>query len=394
MLSEQNAVFIAVTVIGALFFLEVFASWALLLRMRLGKTENFTKSELTYFSLLNIPYKAGVKFGLFDQSLHLGVEYRITNSPTGRESSLAFLISRLHSGVEYRITGEPKPQVEPDPELGYKPLPGKYQFIFSRRARDSSKWEHLPTNVTVRHDGTRWTGECEPSSSTNVYIFGDSHVNGFGVNDEQTFAFLLQQARKDMCVKLFAVGGYGMTQSYIQFHKLLDQIKRKDIVILGYADSFDVRNVVAPSQLRDHRDWHKARGLAVESFMLPKAALNGQGAINISYIQQRCDENGGYCDQSDPPRDEMSRISAALINGIAESSSAPVYLLHFSGSKKNPVFGLLSGSVRRISALKEDFDYFVRDHIVGFDHHPGPYWHYAISRKLIETFALPIHHSD
>ena len=368
MMSEQNAVFTAVTVIGALFFLEVFASWALMLRMRLQKAENFTKSELTYFSLLNIPYKAGVKFGLFDQS--------------------------IHSGVEYRITGEPKPQTEPDPELGYKPLPGKYQFIFSRKARDSSEWEHFLTNVTIRRDGTRWTGECDPSCSTNVYIFGDSHVNGLGVNDEQTFAFLLQQARKDMCVKLFAAGGYGMTQSYIQVHKLLDQIKPNDIIILGYADSFDVRNVVAPSRLRDHKDWLKARGLAVESLMLPKASLDGQGAINISYVQQRCDENGGYCDQSDPPRDEMSRITAALINGIAESSNAPVYLLHFRGSKENPVFGLLSGSVRRISALKEDFDYFVRDDIAGFDHHPGPYWHYAISRKLIETFALPTDLSD
>jgi hypothetical protein len=386
MLSKQNAVFAAVTVIGALFFLEVFASWALMLRMRLRKTEIFTKSELTYFSLFNIPYKVGVKLGLFDQLSRsgVGVEYRITEEPKPQVKP------DPRAGVEYRITEEPKPQVKPDPELGYKPLPGKYQFIFSRKARDRSEWEHLSTNVTVRDDGTRWTGECEPSSSTAVYIFGDGHVNGFGVNDEQTFAFLFQQARKDMCVKLFAVGGYGMTQSYVQFHRLLDQIKPNDIVILGYSDSFDVRNVVAPSRLRAQRDWLKARGLAVDSLMLPKAALDHRGTINISYVQQR-DENDGYYDQSDPPKEEMSRVTAALINGIAESSRAPVYLLHFRGSKKNPVFGLLSGSVRRISALNEDSGYFVRDDIAGFEHHPGPYWHYAISRKLIETFARPIH---
>jgi hypothetical protein len=54
----------------------------------------------------------------------------------------------------------------------------------------------------------------------------------------------------------------------------------------------------------------------------------------------------------------MSRITAALINGIAETSSAPVYLLHFDGSKKNPIFGRLSDTVRRISALEEDFGLF------------------------------------
>jgi mono/diheme cytochrome c family protein len=42
---------------------------ALMLRMRLHKAENFAKSEPTYFSLINIPYKAGQKLGLFDRAL-------------------------------------------------------------------------------------------------------------------------------------------------------------------------------------------------------------------------------------------------------------------------------------------------------------------------------------
>jgi hypothetical protein len=151
-----------------------------------------------------------------------------------------------------------------------------------------------------------------------VRIFGDSWVYGSGVNDEQTFAFLLQQASKDMCVRLFAVAGYGMTQSFIQFHKLLDQIKQGDLVILGYADYFDVRNVVALSRLGAVRDWSKSRGLAVESLMLPKADLDDHGAIRISYVQQRCDE-----DRDNPPNDKMTRISAALINAIAETSRHP-----------------------------------------------------------------------
>jgi hypothetical protein len=192
-----------------------------------------------------------------------------------------------------------------------------------------------------------------------------------------------------MCVKLFAVEGYGVTQSFIQFHKLLAQLKPNDIVLLGYEDHFDLRNVAAPSHLREIRNWDESHGWPEESVMLPKANLDDQGAIRISYVQQRCDENGGYGDRNDPAKDEMSRITAALINRIAETSSAPVYLLHLDGSKKNALFGLLSESVHRISALEEDFDYVSRDNILGFDAHPGPYWHYAISRKLIKTFALP-----
>ena len=121
--------------------------------------------------------------------------------------------------------------------------------------------------------------------------------------------------------------------------------------------------------------------------MLPKAVLDERGVIHITPVQQSCDENDGYCDRTDPSKVEMAHITAVLINEIAETSSAPVYLLHFDGSKQNPIFGFLSSSVRKISALKEDFDYVIRDDVLGFDVHPGPYWHYAISRKLIQTLG-------
>jgi hypothetical protein len=365
---KKNALFAVITVAGALFVLEAFTSWALMLRMRLANHETFTQTEPTYFSLINLPYKAGVRFGLFDQQLPQD---------------------------EYRTDIEPSPSEQADAELGYKPLPGRYRVTFSSSVHGSSNWSHLRVNMTQMSDGTRWTGQCESNSRATVYVFGDSFTAGFGVNDEQTFSFLLQQARKDLCVKLFAVEGYGMTQSFILFNKLHNQIKPSDRIVLGYGDMLDDRTMVNPSRLREIEDWFKQKYQRLpDNVMLPRAALDAKGAIRISYVQQRCHENGGYCDQTDPTQDEMTRVTAALINQITELSDAPVYLLHFNGTKHNPIFGLLSGSVRRISALPEDFDYFIRDNILGFDPHPGPWWHYAISRKLIETLAAPIHPID
>ena len=60
------------------------------------------------------------------------------------------------------------------------------------------------------------------------------------------------------------------------------------------------------------------------------------------------------------------------------------------GFKAIPVIQFLiclDGRIVRISALVSDFDYFISDDVVGFDPHPGPYWHYAISRKLIDVVA-------
>jgi hypothetical protein len=141
---KRNALFAAIMVVGALFLLEAFASWALLLRMRLQKTEYFTETEPTYFSLLNIPYKAGLRFGFFDRSLE-----------------------------EYRVTKEPNPQFEPDPELGYTPLPGKYRIIFSRRASKNSEWKRLFVNATIKQDGTRGPASATfPAALMCIYSAG------------------------------------------------------------------------------------------------------------------------------------------------------------------------------------------------------------------------------
>src|SRR6516164_6933785 len=141
-MKQKKALYAAITVIAVLLLLEALASWALVLRMRLANSENFTRAEPTYFSLLNIPYQAGLKFGLFNRS---------------RESAF-----------EYRIQVMPSPGSGSDAELGYKPLPGKFQIIFSRGTHDNLEWKRLRVNSTRREDGTRWTGECEPSSRTNV----------------------------------------------------------------------------------------------------------------------------------------------------------------------------------------------------------------------------------
>lgn len=334
---------------------ELIASFALLMSLRLANSEKFTQTEPTYFSLINLPYRVGVSIGLFN-----GMQV-------------------------YRTEIYPKEFTLPDPELGYRPKPGKFLVTYSRRVGVSDDWEHFRVKHTQNADGTRWTGDPGADYSSTVYIFGDSYVAGTGVNDEQTFSYLLQQARNDLRVRLFAVGGYGTTQAFILFNQLRDQIKPNDIIIIGYANFYDVRNVVAPSRLRAVEAWFQTRlGQPPDAVLLPKATIDDRGVIRISHVQQRCSENEGYCELNDPPMSEMNRVTAALVNYIAENTEAKIFLLHIEGAN-TPLFDLLDDSVIKVSARPEDFDYFIRDDVEGFDPHPGPYWHYAVSRKLLEA---------
>jgi hypothetical protein len=40
-----------------------------------------------------------------------------------------------------------------------------------------------------------------------------------------------------------------------------------------------------------------------------------------------------------------------------------------------------------VSATPEDFSSVMRDDVMGFDDHGGPYWHYAIYSRINQSIA-------
>ncbi len=276
-----------------------------------------------------------------------------------------------------------------DNVLGWSVPPGQYTVNFKHRVNSYSEWEVLPTKVTINDDRSRWTGVVSNPAKPNIYIFGDSAVFGWGVNDEQTFAYHLQMAQPDYNVKLFAVAGYGLVHNYLQFLQMKEGIHPTDIVVIGYADYYDARNVAAPSRLREIDATLKSQfpgGIPAGAYKFtPRAELRDGDRLTISLVEQDCDVIVDYCKQPDPPQSYLTAVSARLINEMSRSAAAQTIVLHIDGSKSNPVFSALDKNIKHVSALQEDFGYFIRDSVLHFDNHPGPYWHYAISRKLLSV---------
>jgi hypothetical protein len=285
------------------------------------------------------------------------------------------------SAYEFSQRSEPAPFLKADDVFGYSANPGTFKHIYRRRLRGTKKWEIFPVQVTINDDGSRWTGKTGGPVRSSIFVFGDSFVFGNGVNDEQTFSYLLQAAHPDKRVHLFALGGYGLAQTYLRFKQIKDQLSSEDIVVLGYADYLDIRNVAAPSRLRQVARWVKR--MKPQDFLelkIPKAAVGPDGDLVFALVDQNCEAS--KCEVAEPTQDYMTSISARLINEIAELTPARVMVLHFKGSKTNPLFAKLDRRVEVISALSKDFGYFIQDDIEAFDPHPGPYWHYAIYRLL------------
>jgi hypothetical protein len=166
--------------------------------------------------------------------------------------TVGFLVLAAVAGeIILRVKGEkpwePVPRVAPviepggslfAPEAarGYALLPGR--FTVKQRL---VTW-HV-TNAAADHRLTRPAGGGAAGADA-VWIFGDSYTYGWGVEDDETYAWRLQAARPDLDVLNFGIGGYSTLQSLLELDAALAAGGRPKLVILGYSSFHDGRNAM------------------------------------------------------------------------------------------------------------------------------------------------------
>ena len=221
-----------------------------------------------------------------------------------------------------RMTRIPQDFFAEDAEQGYRAKPGRYIFRYTRR--QGGALEHLDSVVTINGDGTRFTGNAPAAPARQIHVLGDSFVFGDGVNDEQTFSFLLQSAFPRDAVHLHALGGYSWANALVTMDRIKDQIRPGDIVILGYAFYYKERHVAAPGRLRDISSWMARSFPDVElnpKDRLIRARLDGANLV-LDTIPMYCKFNPDYCTGVEPSPDYTDKVSIELLRAIAAKSSA------------------------------------------------------------------------
>lgn len=287
-----------------------------------------------------------------------------------------------------RMTRLPAGFFAKDPEQGYRANPGRYIFRYS--GMKQGKVEHLDAVVTINPDGARFTGSAPAEAPKRIFVLGDSYVFGDGVNDEQTFSFLLQTAFPGAAVHLHALAGYSWANALVTMERIKDQIRPGDVIVLGYAYYYKERHVAAPSRLRSIRDWMASTFPEVEldpKDRLIRARLDGGNRLALDTIAMHCKFDPAYCDGPAPSPDYVDRVSSELLRVIAAKTSEKVYLLHMFGPKDDLVLRNLPGNIELIPATPQDFSYVMQDNIMGLDDHGGPYWHYAMYSRLKPVIA-------
>lgn len=145
---------------------------------------------------------------------------------------------------------------QPDPVLGWRNRPGVYR---------SHEGTHEP--MTFLPDGSRVTGAPQ-DGNTSVLVVGCSYATGYGVRDQETFAWKLQERFPDLRIRNYAVSGYGTYQSLLFLRELLDQRgMRPKVVIYGFLPWHAERNVLTYQNLEAYR------GYGGERFALPHVEM-------------------------------------------------------------------------------------------------------------------------
>jgi len=143
---------------------------------------------------------------------------------------------------------------EPDREMGWVNKPG---------AHHSNEPGHALMNFTPAHARLSFDEGSKASASSRVVIVGCSATQGYGVTDDQTYAWALNQYYEDIRFDNFGTGAYDTYQSILMLKSVLS--KKGDLpiqlVIYGFIDHHLIRNVAA-------LDWIRATGWG-KGYMIP-----------------------------------------------------------------------------------------------------------------------------
>src|SRR5207253_5679265 len=90
---------------------------------------------------------------------------------------------------------------------------------------------------------------------------GCSFTEGWTLNDEETYPWLIQEQFKDYEVVNFGVGGFGTLQSLIQLREDIENGKKPAFVVLTYASFHDRRNTLTRSWMKTRMNYGASRYL-------------------------------------------------------------------------------------------------------------------------------------
>lgn len=286
-------------------------------------------------------------------------------------------------------------------ESGINPDPNQQRLS---AGVDTYVWRHQTGPYGNRLASIQQLRPGIPVDGKLILILGDSFMHGHAVDDEGSFAWVLQSLLPSHNVYNFALGGAGTVHQAIMLrdatsdNKLIPREIAQNMtegkVILGYADFYLPRNVLAPSRLREQAYSHKCAGQAAATKasaipeIKPRARINKDtNAIEIEAVELRELRKTMYSD-SDPDALYQAGVGIALmkdaLNNINKLGAKPI-VAYVRGKDDDKVIRWLRSEGVPVVDLRPSKTVYDYDYLLPFDGHAGYIAHNMWAKKILKA---------
>jgi len=153
---------------------------------------------------------------------------------------------------------------DPDDALGWTLRPGRYTWKKPAPGVDDLIF-------TIGDDRLRTTGPKRSETLPGMAVIGGSTIFGYGLSDEQTFSWKLQERLGNFQVFNLGVVAYGTYQSWLALRRQIEKYEKNlSVVLYGFIDDHERRNVADYS-------WQKS--------MYFVNTVRNEGALTFPFIK-------------------------------------------------------------------------------------------------------------
>jgi hypothetical protein len=279
---------------------------------------------------------------------------------------------------------DPRWMFRPDDVLGYVPIPGVYHIA---QTNDGRRHDWL---VTIQASGARATSYRAVTAAARLFVFGNSEIWGFGLDDELTAPWLLQTHLPGYRVLNAAVTGYSSVQQLLQYRSIRSGLGPDDIVFFSY-DHWNMQTDIGSL------DWLKTQSTGFEfslsdqaafsKVQIPLASVTDRGELTITRVPLICPEGNPNCHADIPRSGSPDNATAKIYDEIVHSCVCHVLVGFFEGSDDDPniahlrSIGVPIADLRIVKGAADDED-FLPEHS---QDHRGAFTSYHYYSVILDT---------
>lgn len=297
---------------------------------------------------------------------------------------------------DYSLQSTPPRAFIGHPQWGIQLNPGTYQISINQGL-----------TFTARHleDHSRYvTGRQK--KATDVLLLGCSFTYGFGVDDNQNFASLLQHVYPEAGIENLGVVGYGSVQSLMQLqeHLTTDSLK---VVLLHFSSFHFMRNILSPQYRSNLKIGYNRSSQQVDNLMhdakFPYKPSCAEPIAFVSWAKMYTNWPGrGWFaamnalqtafDQASEDLDQQVDITACLLEEMRNLCLRQGVQFGVICLDTTPETQQLKQRLPGMNWLDVGFDF--KDQTVTnrpFDSHPNPTGHRRIAQKIQPLLGRLLH---